>query len=134
MDASCKIRCERNWCACNDRVYNFSIKGAIFHWYSGSLSLLKKIVEAGYYFSINPAMIQSSNGCKIIEKIPRDRLLTETDGPFVKIEGKVITSQDISLVLKYLGLLWNCSYADVELQIKSNFKQVLLPIKYSNER
>ncbi|HWO75976.1 MAG TPA: Qat anti-phage system TatD family nuclease QatD [Bacillus sp. (in: firmicutes)] len=107
----------------------FSIKGAVFHWYSGSLSLLKEIVEAGHYFSINPAMVQSSNGCKIIKKIPQDRLLTETDGPFVKIEGKIITSQDISLVLKYLSSLWNCSYVDVELQIKKNFNQVLLPIK-----
>lgn len=107
----------------------FSIKGAVFHWYSGSLSTLKEIVEAGHYFSINPAMIQSSNGRKIIEKIPRNGLLTETDGPFVKVEGKIITSQDISLVLKYLSSLWNCSYEDVELQIKMNFNKVLLPIK-----
>ncbi len=107
----------------------FSIKGAVFHWYSGSLSLLKEIVEAGHYFSINPAMIQSSNGCEIIKKIPQDRLLTETDGPFVRIEGKIITSQDISLVLRYLSSLWNYSYEDVEMQIKNNFNKVLLPIQ-----
>jgi TatD DNase family protein len=113
----------------------FSIKGAVFHWYSGSLSLIKKIIDSGHYFSINPAMIQSSNGCKIIEKIPPDRLLTETDGPFVEIKGEVITSKDIMLVLNYLSSLWNCSYEDVEVQIKSNFRQVLLPIKqYRGDR
>ncbi|WP_276358053.1 Qat anti-phage system TatD family nuclease QatD [Cohnella caldifontis] len=107
----------------------FSIKGAIFHWYSGSLSVLKEIVAAGHYFSVNPAMLLSTNGCKIIEKIPRDRLLTETDGPFIKIRDKVITTQDISLVQKYLCSVWNCSYEDVERQINKNFNQILLPIK-----
>lgn len=107
----------------------FSIKGAIFHWYSGSLAVLKEIVEAGHYFSVNPAMLLSSNGCKIIEKIPRDRLLTETDGPFIKIEGKIITSHDISLVQKHLCSIWNCTYEEVERQIKNNLNQVLLPIK-----
>lgn len=107
----------------------YSIKGAIFHWYSGSLSTLNDIVAAGHYFSVNPAMLHSTNGCKIIAKIPRDRLLTETDGPFVKIEDKIVTSQDISLVQKYLNSLWSCSYEDVERQIKENFNQALLPIK-----
>lgn len=107
----------------------FSIKGTVFHWYSGSLSFLKEIVGAGHYFSVNPAMLQSSNGCKIIAKIPRDRLLTETDGPFVKIEDKIVTSQDITLVQKYLSSLWSCTYEDVERQIKENFNQALLPIK-----
>lgn len=107
----------------------FSIKGAVFHWYSGPLSLLKEIVEEGHYFSINPAMIESTNGCKIIAKIPRDRMLTETDGPFIKIEGKIITSHDISLVLKYLSNLWECSYEDAEFQVKNNFNKIILPIQ-----
>jgi TatD DNase family protein len=107
----------------------FSIKGAVFHWYSGSLSFLKEIVEAGHYFSVNPAMLHSTNGCKIIAKIPQDRLLTESDGPFIKIEDRIIKSQDIALVQKYLSSLWSCSFEDVERQIKENFNQVLLPIK-----
>ncbi|GIO55926.1 MULTISPECIES: Qat anti-phage system TatD family nuclease QatD [Paenibacillus] len=112
-----------------EMLEEFSVKGAVFHWYSGSLSFLKEIVAAGHYFSVNPAMLQSSNGCKIIAKIPRNRVLTETDGPFVKIENKIVTSQDISLVQKYLSSLWSCSYEDVERQIKENFNQTLLPIK-----
>jgi TatD DNase family protein len=112
----------------------FSIKGTVFHWYSGSLSFLKEIVAAGHYFSVNPAMLQSSNGCKIIAKIPQDRLLTETDGPFVKIGDKIVTSQDVSLVQKYLCSVWNCTYEDVERKIKENFNRVLLPIKqFRNE-
>lgn len=107
----------------------FSIKEAVFHWYSGSLSILKEIVAAGHYFSVNPAMTKSTNGCKIIRNIPPDRLLTETDGPFIKVDGNIITFKDISLVQKYLCSVWDCTYEEVERQVKKNFDHLLLPIK-----
>jgi TatD DNase family protein len=58
----------------------YKIKNAIFHWYSVPLGLIQEIVDSGYYFSINPAMINSPNGRKIIDKVPITSVLTETDG------------------------------------------------------
>ena len=58
------------------------IENVIFHWYSGSVDLIPAILERGFYFSVNEAMCLSKNGRSIIEKIPRDRLLTETDAPY----------------------------------------------------
>ena len=60
----------------------YNIENVIFHWYSGSVSLIPAILERGYYFSINEAMTLSHSGKSIIEKIPRDRILMETDAPF----------------------------------------------------
>ena len=60
-----------------DMLIEKGIQDAIFHWYSGSLNVLKDIVNAGYYFSINSAMTQSDNGKKIIENIPKELILTE---------------------------------------------------------
>ena len=60
----------------------FNIENVIFHWYSGSVSLIPAILELGYYFSINEAMTLSHSGKSIIEKIPRDRILMETDAPY----------------------------------------------------
>lgn len=57
---------------------------AILHWYSGSISELEKALSYGFYFSINHAMTQSESGKKIIAHIPKERMLLETDGPFVK--------------------------------------------------
>lgn len=62
----------------------YDIENVIFHWYSGSASLIPVILERGYYFSINEAMCLSPNGHAIIEKIPHERILTETDAPFNK--------------------------------------------------
>lgn len=60
----------------------YEIKNVIFHWYSGPVDLIPTILEQGYYFSVNEAMCLSKNGRAIIEKIPREKVLTETDAPY----------------------------------------------------
>lgn len=60
----------------------YNIKNVIFHWYSGPVGLIPAILDQGYYFFINEAMCLSKNGKAIIEKIPKDRILTETDAPY----------------------------------------------------
>ena len=66
-------------------LQEYRIKNVIFHWYSGPLSLIPKIVAQGYYFSINEKMTKTNSGIKIIERIPRNLILTETDAPFNKV-------------------------------------------------
>lgn len=60
----------------------YNVKNIIFHWYTGDLSLIPDILNEGYYFSINEAMISTAKGKKIIDIIPSNRILTETDSPF----------------------------------------------------
>lgn len=65
-----------------DMLCENEINNVIFHWYSGSVELVPKILAQGYYFSVNEAMCLSKNGRAIIENIPRERILTETDAPY----------------------------------------------------
>ena len=106
-----------------------NIKCAIFHWYSGPLNLIDKIIDAGYYFSINPAMIRSEKGKKIINKIPLDRILTESDGPFIEIDNRQIESKDIRLVYQYLSSVLQKTETEIDLLINSNFKNLIDGIK-----
>jgi TatD DNase family protein len=68
-----------------------SVKHAIFHWYTGKLSTLERIIGEGYYFSINYKMLHSTKGQEIIRRIPIDRILFETDGPFIRVNRKIYT-------------------------------------------
>ncbi|MEL7601281.1 MAG: TatD family hydrolase [Proteiniphilum sp.] len=95
-----------------------NIEAAIFHWYSGSIGVLKKIIESNFFFSINSAMCESDNGKKIIAEIPRELMLTETDYPF-------INNSSIPLVHKYLSELWGISPLEVDGVINSNFKKLI---------
>jgi TatD DNase family protein len=98
------------------------IENAIFHWYSGSLNVLRSIVNSGFFFSINSAMIQSENGKKIIAEIPKELILTETDFPY-------IDNSNIAGIHAYLSNLWNIPIENVEQIIDSNLKRVIQRIK-----
>ncbi len=75
----------------------YDIKNVIFHWYTGPVGLIAKMLDRGYYFSVNEAMCLSKNGQAILKKIPKERILTETDAPYNK-------STDIRKVLQYLEM------------------------------
>ena len=110
-------------------LINYDIKSAIFHWYSGPLSLIKQITDAGFYLSINPAMIKSKSGQAVIAKIPIQFILTESDGPFIKNNGKPIKPHDVSLVTHYLSKFWQLPEKAVQERIDINFKQLIDNIK-----
>jgi len=94
-------------------LLDYNIKNVIFHWYSGPLSLISDIISKGYYFSINEAMTLSASGRKIIENIPEDRILTESDAPFNR-------KNDIASALRNLDL--------EEKQIERNFFRLMKQI------
>lgn len=108
-----------------DTLSNHKIKKAVFHWYSGPLNMIDKLVSADHFFSINPAMIKSKNGQKIIEKIPVDRILTESDGPYVKTKGKPAEPKDVRLVIEHLKIVWNKSFDEIDQIIRRNFKNII---------
>ena len=88
----------------------YEIKNVIFHWYSGPVDIVPSILEKGYYFSVNEAMCLSKNGQSIVNSIPRDRILTETDAPYNE-------RTDIKVVLSYLNL--------TEKEVYNNFRMLL---------
>ncbi|MCE7746380.1 MAG: TatD family hydrolase [Candidatus Heimdallarchaeota archaeon] len=73
-------------------IKKFSLTKVIIHGYKGSLETMKKLLDTGCYFSVGGNMILDAFKQemteddwklfqKIVEKIPSDRLLIETDGP-----------------------------------------------------
>lgn len=101
----------------------------VFHWYSGPLKTLDRAISLGHYFSFNPAMIKSKNGIKIIERIPPERVLTETDGPFVKIGNRTVFPKDVSFVEEYLSVIWKMNKYDTSKNIKNNFYKLINPLR-----
>ncbi len=110
-------------------LIQYNIKAAIFHWYSGPLNLIEKIANQGYYFSVNPAMIKSKNGQAIINKIPRDKILTESDGPFIKVNDREIKPSDLGIINEYFSKVWLISEENVQTIISTNFKRLISFLK-----
>lgn len=112
-----------------DMLIKENISNAIFHWYSGPLELIDDIAEQGFYFSINPAMIKSKKGQQIIARIPKNSLLTETDGPFIENEGKPLKPENVSEVISYIANIWGMPFSLVEETIFGNFKTLINQVK-----
>jgi len=92
----------------------------ILHWYSGGMGDLEKAIEYNFYFSINPAMIRSKAGQKIISRIPPARILTETDGPFLEHNNRLAEPRDISDVIRYLSRVWKTDIHGSNSRISTN--------------
>lgn len=56
----------------------------ILHWFSGTVKELQLATEIGCWFSVGPAMLRSKAGRGLVERMPRERVLPETDGPFAR--------------------------------------------------
>jgi TatD DNase family protein len=98
---------------------------AVFHWYSGPFKVLDGLLEAGHYCSFNPAMVRSKKGQEIIRRVPRDRALTETDGPFVKVGERRARPGDVRVVYERLSALWQEPIGTVIEIVYRNFTSVL---------
>lgn len=55
----------------------------IFHWFSGSFDHLQRAISLGCSFSVSERMLSSKRGREYAKVVPLDRLLLETDAPFV---------------------------------------------------
>lgn len=61
----------------------FSDVKALLHCFSGKLSLAKRARAAGAYFSIPANVTRSSHFQRLVDETPMNRLLTETDSPYL---------------------------------------------------
>lgn len=99
------------------------VSPAVFHWYTGPASLVPTILDEGHYLSINPAMIKSEKGQRLIKGLPIDRVLTESDGPFVSMGGRRAVPADVREVIKFLAAAHGRTIDDVDAVIAVNFKR-----------
>lgn len=104
---------------------DYQIRNAIFHWYSGGLKLIDRIVDSGYFLSVNPAMIRSESGKKIIKRIPKEFILTESDGPYIELQKRIVRPKDVKIVYQYLSEIWTIPNKEVMTIIASNFRCII---------
>jgi TatD DNase family protein len=100
----------------------------VFHWYSGTLKMLERAVAGGHYFSINPGMARNDKGRTAIGNIPRERILTESDGPFINMGSRTIEPSDVRFVEETLAMLWGINALAARTTVLNNFRSLLLPL------
>lgn len=67
----------------------------VLHWFSASRSEIRRAVDMGCWFSVNSTLLKTDAGNRLLATIPENRLLTETDGPFIEVEGRPILPGEV---------------------------------------
>lgn len=96
----------------------------ILHWFSGSLKDLDRAIALDCWFSVGPAMLRSEKGRVLAARMPRDRVLTESDGPFAQINGQPLMPWSVDDALYGLAELWSISQAECETLVDDNLRKL----------
>jgi TatD DNase family protein len=62
-------------------VQDVGIEKAVFHWFTGFSSVLKDIIDGGYFVSATPAAEYHEEHRRAVKEAPLQKLLLETDCP-----------------------------------------------------
>ena len=90
-----------------------TVKG-VFHCYSGSLEMAKELVKRGWYIGFTGVLTfkNARKAIEVAENIPRDRIVIETDCPYmapVPFRGKRNDPGLVCYMAQKLSQLWGVS-------------------------
>ncbi|MDR5797975.1 TatD family hydrolase [Caballeronia sp. LZ008] len=92
----------------------------ILHWFTGSASDARRAVELGCFFSVNSEMLKSAKHRALVAALPIDRIITETDGPFVQSEGRPVRPRSVIGTTAEIAAILGWTQDDIAKQIVSN--------------
>ncbi|MBD3312310.1 hypothetical protein GF352_02545 [archaeon] len=100
---------------------------AVIHSYTGPQRLVKGFLDIGCYFSIPSIVVRSSSFQSLVKKVPVNRLLTETDAPFMAPEpGKRSEPVDVKEGLKKIAELKGLGFKEAEKKLAENYESLFL--------
>ena len=92
----------------------------ILHWFSGPLRDLDRAIELGCWFSVGPTMLRGAKGRQLATRMPIDRVLIESDGPFARVDGRPAWPWEAVNAVPDLANLWQMDVGACERQLMTN--------------
>lgn len=99
----------------------------VLHWFTGTAAEARRALERGCYFSINSEMLRSAKHRQVVADLPSDRLLTETDGPFVASAGRPVRPSAVAQTVADLATLRNELPEVMAQRIVGNLRSLVTP-------
>lgn len=96
----------------------------ILHWFSGTQRELERAIKLGCWFSVGLSMLSGAKGKTLIAKMPIDRVLTESDGPFAQVDKRAALPSDTDRAASVLAIVWNKPVEEVRKQLFVNLSHL----------
>lgn len=98
---------------------------AVLHWFTGTAAELKSASDMGCWFSIGPAAFNSASGKALAKKLPRDRVVPESDGPFAQVNGATVMPWSSDHTAELLAQAWGVPVGEVKLGLEFNSRRLI---------
>lgn len=110
-----------------ENIKKYNLRTPIIHWYSGPLSVLKKLLDYGCYFTISVDIDHSQLTKEIVKRVPLNRILTETDGPtsLQWVNGQYGYPLQVKNIVKQISMIKRIPYDQVKCEIYNNLKVLI---------
>jgi len=96
-----------------------------WHCFGGKVKLAREIAAAGHYLSIPANARRSESFTRMLETLPRDRILLETDCPYLGPERDARNEPaTVAATAAYAAELWGVGREAVEAQLGENFTRL----------
>ncbi|NTV02987.1 MAG: TatD family hydrolase [Chlorobiaceae bacterium] len=97
----------------------------VLHWFTGTKSEARRAAALGCYFSVNAEMIRSDRGQALVSELPLSRIITETDGPFTKIDNKLAEPASIQTTIDAIAHVRKAPNDLIAKAILCNFRALI---------
>lgn len=97
----------------------------ILHWFTGTIAEARRAAALGCYFSINGEMLRSPKHRELVAALPLERLLTETDGPFVEIDSTPVRPPSVADTVTALATLRGVEAGQIARTIVANLRTLV---------
>lgn len=118
-----------------EKLEEYPSSCSIVHWYNGPLDLIDRYLSAGAWFTIGVEVLFSGRIRQILEQIPADRLLTETDNPsgyhwLTEKTGMPVVLLD---VIRKIAQIMKKEEKEVVHLVENNFKMMIRSNRHLTE-
>lgn len=108
--------------------------GGTMHCFSGSKEIAREYLDLGFYLSFGGTLTfkNSVRAAEVVKYAPIDRILTETDSPYLSPEpkrGQVNTPANIPLICAKIAQLKGLSFEETETAVYENALKLFSRIK-----
>ncbi len=110
---------------CLEIVQGLGVERADFHCFGGKLDLARKVADAGYYLSIPPVVERADSFQRMAAKLPLDRLLTETDSPYMGPDrGERNEPANVPRGIAAMAKARDIPHDDMAVAVRDNFRRL----------
>lgn len=99
----------------------------VFHCYAGGIKRIKKVLDLGFYFGIDGNLTYEVGLVDVVKNIPKDRLILETDSPYLTPEpfrGQENNPNYVKYIYAKVAEIWGMSFEETEKIIDENAKRL----------